>query len=545
MRLRNTAAAAVAWLERARPAPLLAVLVLAQFGVVAWLALGTPHNGWVWYSGGDATEYWTDQWAIAHGLIPQAVVGWGVPIIFGWVPLVAGPSLLNGLPVAVLFNIVVLVPLAVVLIWALADRLYGRLYAWAAASFWVAGPLLAIWAFSSSFRPSFEQNLLAPHWAGLTDMADLPSLVAVLATAWATVRAVQNGRFGSAVGAGVLGGIILGLKPANGFFLPALVVLLVATRRPRIALGWAAGVVPALVTLAIWKGRGLGALPILSSYAPTHEASGPALALSTNRYVGLNWHHLSVEWHELGKVFWDLRFLQFLLVAGILGALRRNVASGLFLGLWFAAYAVVKGMSAQADISTTSYFRLTLPGLAVLALLIPAIGFLWPGMGPQRIVLQAESWSIRPRSAAALAAIVATLVPLAVVLLEHPATTFRFGRLLPAHTDAPISRALTPTITTDGATVRVSWQPTSRPGGTKIAYAVFRTTGGDGCSLPPAGSRQCLITSPVLASTTQTTFIDKPGHGRFWYRIAAVADYRDSPGSTDLMLLGPAVSVRA
>ncbi len=545
MRLHRAAAAAGAgWLARTRPAPLLAALILAQLGVSAWLALGTPHNGFVWYSGGDATEYWTSQWALAHGLIPQSVVGWAVPIIFAWVPLLAGPSLLNGLPVIELLNVLVLAPLALVLVWALADRLYGRLYAWAVAAFWVAGPLLAIWAFAARFRPSFEQYLLAPHWAGLTDMADLPSLVAVLATAWATVRAVQDGRLGSALGAGVLGGIMLGVKPANGYFLPAIVVLLLAWRRPRVALGWTAGVVPSLVTLAIWKSRGLGTLPILSSYVPRHEASAPTLALSTSRYFTLDWHHLAVEWHELRDVFWDVRLLQFLIIAGILGALRRNARSGLFLGAWFVAYAVVKGMSNQADISTTSYFRLTLPGLAALALLVPAIGFLWPGTRRLRTVVQAESWSIRWRSPATVAAVLACLIPLAVVLLEHPASTIRFGRLIPAHTDAPISRALTPRVTTDGSVVRVTWHATARPGSTRVAYAVFRTRGSDGCTLPPSGSRQCIITAPVLTSTTQTTVTDRPGPGRFWYRVAAVADYKAVPTSTDLMLLGPAVSVR-
>ena len=207
MRLRNAIGAGASWLRTVRPAPLLAILIAIQFGVVAWLALATPHNGWVWYSGGDATEYWSAQWTIAHGLIPQALIGWGLPIIWAWAPLAAGTSLLSGLPLILLVNTLVLGPLALVLVWALADQLYGRLYAWATALFWVLWPVLAIWAFSSDYRPKFEQYVLAPHWAGLTDMADFPSLVAVLATAWASVRAVRNGRLGSALGAGVLGGI--------------------------------------------------------------------------------------------------------------------------------------------------------------------------------------------------------------------------------------------------------------------------------------------------------------------------------------------------
>lgn len=544
MPARSAARAAAQWLATVRPAPVLAALIAVQLGVVAWLAFSTPHNGWVWYSGGDATEYWTSQWAVAHGLIPKAFVGWGLPIAYAWIPLLAGPSLLNGLPVVLLVHTLILGPLAVVLVWALADRLYGRLYAWAVGLLWVVAPVLAVWSFAPRYRADFEQYFLAPHWAGLTDMADFPSLVVVLATAWATVRAVQNGRFGSALGAGVLGGILIGIKPANGFFLPAVLVLLAAWRRPRVGLGWAAGVAPALITLAIWKARGLGALPILSSYVPMREASGLAFGVSTSRYFSLDWHHLSVEWAELGEVFRDLRFLQFLIVAGIAGALRRSLRTGLFLSVWFLAFCIVKGMSNQADVSTTSYFRLTLPGLAAFALLVPAIGFLWPGTRPFRAVTSPETWSLRLRSPAAVGIALAALLPPAVVLLAHPASTNRYARLSPANTEAPISQALAPRVTTAGGTVRISWKPEDAAGRTKVSYIVIRTTGDDGCGPPAGGSRECLITAPVLVSTPKTAATDRPGHGRFWYRVGAVADYQAIPTSTDLMLLGPAVSVR-
>jgi hypothetical protein len=44
-------------------------------------------------------------------------------------------------------------------------------------------------------------------------------------------------------------------------------------------------------------------------------------------------------------------------------------------------------------------------------------------------------------------------------------------------------------------------------------------------------------------STDNPTLTDHPGRGRFWYRIAAVADYAANPASNDLMLIGPAVNV--
>ena len=59
-----------------------------QLAIAAWFAFETPHNGFVWYSGGDATEYWTSQWAVAHLRLTQTFVGWGLPVFYAWVPLV-------------------------------------------------------------------------------------------------------------------------------------------------------------------------------------------------------------------------------------------------------------------------------------------------------------------------------------------------------------------------------------------------------------------------------------------------------------------------
>jgi hypothetical protein len=377
-------------------------------------------------------------------------------------------------------------------------------------------------------------------------MGDFPSLVAILAAAWAATRAVQNGRFGSALGAGVLGGLALGIKPSNGYFLPAVAVLMIAWRRPRAALGWAAGASPALLTLLIWKARGLGTIPILSSYAPRREASSPVLGLSTDRYVPLDWHHLRFEWLQLREVFWDLRFLQFLLLAAALGALRRNPRAGLFLLAWFAGYCVLKGMTPRADISTTSYFRLTLPGLAALVLLVPAIGFLWPGTRRAQASTSDESWTVAPRSPLALAAAAVAVVPLGVSLIFplSPGSPARTARYELAGTEAPISSSLKARIATSGAVVRVSWRPAPTSGGAKIFYAVIRTAGGDNCTVPPSGAGQCLLGAPILRWTPKVSMTDRPGHGRFWYRIAAVADNRASPESSDFMLVGPAVSVR-
>src|SRR4051794_3558621 len=545
MRARSAVVRAAAWSRSARPTPLLAVLVAAQFAVVAWLAFDTPHNGWIWYSGGDATEYWASQWSVAHGMIPPAFIGWGLPIFYAWIPLVAGVSLLQGLPFVVLLHVLVLGPLLLVLVWALADLLYGRVYAWCVAVLWVLAPVLAVWALAPRYSPRFEESVLAPHWAGLTDMADFPSLVLVVATAWATMRAIRNGRFGSAVGAGVLGGVMLGLKPSNGYFVLAVAVAMVVWKRRAVALGWAAGVAPGVLTLVIWKARGLGRIPILDAYAPHREAAGhPLLGVSTSRYVPLDWHHFTVEWSELREVFWDLRLLQFLLIASVLGALRRNPRAGAFLLTWFVAYCVLKGMSSQADISTTSYFRLTLPGLGALVFLLPAIGFLWPGTRRAVDEVAPESRALEMRSPLVVAAALAVLVPLAVVLLERPAPAqpLRLARYLPTGTEAPISTALRARLQHHGGRVRVSWSPVASSRSTHVFYGVIRSRGGDGCTKAVEGAGGCWLSTPITLWSFDESLTDRPGRGRFFYRVVAVADNRTNTQSLDLMLVGPPVS---
>src|SRR5581483_1367742 len=114
-----------------------------------------------------------------------------------------------------------------------------------------------------------------PHWFGFTNMADLPSVVAVLASAWLLLRAVDLRSPTDAALSGLAWGLALALKPSNGFFLIPVLVLVLATRQWRQAVAFGAAVVPALVALTLWKVRGLGTLPLTSSsYEHARIASG-------------------------------------------------------------------------------------------------------------------------------------------------------------------------------------------------------------------------------------------------------------------------------
>ena len=203
-----------------RPVPLLLTLAAVELATIAWLAFDTPHNGWVWHSGGDATEYWTAQWAVAHGFVPQAVSRWGLPVFYGWVPLVTGTTLLTGLPVIVPLQALVLVPLVLVLVWARRrPALRPCVRGGCGRDLGVRRRSSMMLAVADRYRGAFEQNFLAPHWAGLTNMADLPSVARCSRRcgrrcAPSTPDAIRP----SGCSRARLAGVAIGLKPANAFF---------------------------------------------------------------------------------------------------------------------------------------------------------------------------------------------------------------------------------------------------------------------------------------------------------------------------------------
>lgn len=523
--------------------PVLAVLVTLQLAQAAWFAFNTPHNGAIWYSGGDATEYWTEQWAVGHHFLPQTLVGWGLPVYYAWVPLVAGPTLLAGIKIIVAFQAIVLVPLALVLFWLVADRLFGRIYAWFAAALWVAGPLLLLHGFVHHYRPTFEQNFLAPHWFGLTNMGDFPSLVAVLACMWLTLRAFDTASPTDAALGGLLAGLAIGLKPANGYLLPAIVVLLVASWRPRLAATWVAGLVPAMLTLLVWKVRGLGYLP-LTHHAAVHVAAGAftPIVAAKPKYLVFDPRHFNNELAELREVFWSLRFLEFLVVAGAFGVIRKNAVRGLFVVVWFAEYGLIKGSTHQADISSTTWFRLTEPGLPAFILLTTGVAFCLPGIG--RRVTQPVHAAVGAfnRRRVAIAGVLLGLIPLIVVGTASPASSQRMVRDNRSVNEAPLSASLTPTATTSGGQVVLSW--TSQPShGVLPSYRVYSSTAGDGCDKPSSGANECYLDMEPVQDLRGTTLRLPAPRQATWYRVAFLADYRRSFVGGDLMLLSPSVRV--
>jgi hypothetical protein len=542
-------------LEVVRPVALLAPLCLIQIAIGAWFAWKTPHNGWVWYSGGDASEYWTPEWSLAHGFLPRAVVGDVVPVLFSWVPLVAGPSFLTGAPVIVILQLALLVPAALVCFWGVADRLFGRVYAWAAAALWVLAPLLLLLGFHRNYHAPFEQYFLVPHWYGLTNMGDLPSLVAVLAAAWAVLAALERRSLALAALAGTLGGLALGVKPANAFFVLAAAILVALQRRWRVGVAWALGFVLPLLALAVWKERGLGSLPLdsnalggSSTLALGLPGSGAAPPLAAV-HLGVSAGRLHTQFGDLREVFFSVLLLAWFAVAGAVGALRRSWAHGVFLAVWFVGFVVVKtGASSTAQVPSASFFRIAEPGLPAYLLLALATVFLLPRAG--------RAWRDRPAAVAdrpiarrdlrwlAPVVAVAGVIPLAVVALVPTASAMRTVRDETLVQEAPFSNDfhLTATRRRDGS-IHLAWR--SPPAGSTSPWFVVLRSPTDACWRPPGGSNECVfnLPVPVLATTQATSLVDRPGPAGWWYWVEQVADFKRTTQGGDLMLVSPGVRV--
>jgi hypothetical protein len=530
-------------LGRIGTVPLLAAACVLQLVIAALIAVTSTHNHFVWYSGGDSTEYWTTSWSLVHGFIPQALIGYGLPLAYIWLPPLSGVTLLSGLPVIVVLQWLGLVVLALLLVFAIGDLLFGRAYAWLAVVLWIAAPLLLLWGFSASYASQFRDLFLAPHWYGLTLMADLPSLVAVLATTWAGVRLSDGRRIEDGVLTGLFLGAAIAIKPSNGFFIPAIAVLVIATRNWRAIAATVLGSVPALVTLALWKEKGRGFLPITSSTAPVHEAAGTAPVLAVGgSYLHLDTAHLGLILHDLSEVFWSVRLLEFLFLAGLLGALRRSWVKGAFLGLWFVTFVLLKGSSTLTSVTALSFYRYVEPGLPAFVFLVAAIVFLVPRRG----VPFADSGKSKPvrggwRTVGA-AAFVLGFVPLIVIAVLPASSSARYVRDGALANDAPLSDTLAVTATVSGTKVLLDWQPVNMSS-THAYYVVFRSGNPNTCAYPLQGAKECDLEMAPIGYTRSTSYVDRPGPGRHWYRIGLEANFRDDLDGSDLMLVGPVTAV--
>jgi hypothetical protein len=143
---------AVRRLERVRPLYVISVFVVVEWLVTLGLALKIRHNSWLFYQGGDQTFYYTTSSLLLHRHLIPTSVGYGWSMLLLPLALVDGPNLLNALPAIILINVLVLMPIAMIATYGIAERIAGRLFGYWTLFLWIAIPLIGIKYVDTGFK---------------------------------------------------------------------------------------------------------------------------------------------------------------------------------------------------------------------------------------------------------------------------------------------------------------------------------------------------------------------------------------------------------
>ncbi|HUP33159.1 MAG TPA: hypothetical protein VM184_09025 [Gaiellaceae bacterium] len=537
---------------------LLGALALVQWLVVGGIALAAEHNGWMWFQGGDETHYYTTSWLLGQGLLPQTPIGYGWSLLTTPVSMLAGANVLDALPAIVVGQYLLLLPVGLVAVWAIGESCGGRPLAISAAALWATLPALSIPLFVERYHPIYVDAVL-PQLLGLANLADFPSTIALLVAAALLLKGIDHRSDELVLLSALATGFAVGIKPANLVFLAAPLVLLALARRPVQLLVFGAGLVPALATLALWKERGLGEIPVLARPESILAGGGTLVAavggVSLDRYVDLDWGHLWLNLRQLQEVFWGMRVLEWFALAGVFAVGRRSIPKAAFLATWLGSYVVVKGSAGAATVQDGTFFRFVQPGLPAYVLLAAACVLLLPPVW--RLVADPPdpAWPRRRLLAAAGAGIVLlAALPLVVVAVVSPVQEPRTGTYLRDNVFVPVNAFLV-RATRDEGSVRLAWD-SQAPGSTRGFYRILRSEPGEGfytalldvrdgleCShgeLPVS----CRIYSDIIATTRATTYTDRPPPGRWTYRIALSANAADDVERGDVVLVSDGAVVR-
>jgi hypothetical protein len=527
------------------PAYVLGGLLVVQWLAVLAFALTVRHNGWLYYSGGDQLWTYTSAYLLAHGSLPPAFVGYGWSILLLPLAPFAGPNLVSALPGIVLFNTLVLLPVALLCIYGIGARIAGRLFGYWSAAVWIALPYFGILFVEPGYHQKYTE-LTLPHVLGLTAMSDFPTMVGLIVSAYFFLRALQTGSRITMGASGLAAGYAIAVKPSSAIFLFAPAVLLLA-KRWWTALPFAIGIAPVLLTLALWKYRGLGQLGT-SGPEPIRLAGGIGDLLRRVHNPDTNsWSHFVTNLSALREHFWVARVLEYLPIAGAIALLARSRSAFLLIATWFFAFIAIKGSYHEAQVDNASFFRILLPAFPAFVLLTASIVLLVPRVRARPAPRTFDLRGRRLTVTATTAVIVFAVLPLAVVvalpdLHDSGTRAIRVGQ-----SEIPVSGRIGVHATAQGDTVQLAWQ--AQPSAAAdVFYRVFRsnaTDGGLGCAGRTGDAPDdCRLFMESRAAIKTTSFVDDPGRGTWTYRIGVSANWLNDLQLGDDYVISPPVTVR-
>ena len=550
-------------LARYEPWVVLGPLVLVQWLALAAFVVTVRHNGWLFYQGGDQTFFYTSSWIVGHGHVPDTAIGWGWSYILVPVTWIFGSSFLSALPAVVLIQTLILLPLGLIAVYGIAARIGGRLLGYLSAGLWVAMPYAVIPLWDHRYHEKYVEQFL-PQALGLTGLGDFPSMVIVLWSAYFVVRSLDTRALPDAAAAGLLAGFAIGVKPANALFLGGVALAFLAAWRWRAIVAFGAGLALPVLALTLWKARGLGTIPLFG-VTELRLAAGyaPAVVAASNgglsKYLHFDWAELQRNLAGIREFFWSVRVLQWIVIAGFLGVLRRSLPKALLLGGWFAAFLLFKGGSSAANIEEGTFFRLFMPGFPPMLIMLASITLLVPTYGPKLAdafgVLRTPQLTWRT-PALVTGAVVLGLIPTLLFLVLPALNNHSAAKYFEENVYVPVtyqSLGLTATPTARGVVLR--WH--SPPAHAKIFYRILRQqalgyydyrlpprVAGVRCLPPAGGAADCSLEMDTLGVTRGHSFVDAPGpgKGRWAYRIGVMGNWLNDVNGGDVMVVSaPAI----
>jgi hypothetical protein len=338
-------------------------------------------------------------------------------------------------------------------------------------------------------------------------------------------------------------------KASNLIFIVVPVLLFLAGRRWRELVYFALAVVPALAALTLWKYRGYGYLPAFSSAAPpTRAALGTGSILTPlDRYGSIDWTTLHNNMLALGKFFFSLRVLEFLPFAGALAVARRTPATALALSAWFWLFFIIKGSDPVASMDSGAFWRLLLPAVPPLLIMVAALPVLVPTVGP-RIAARFPATAPRPlgRRVLIAAAMLVAALPLGAAAALRPATNGN-SVIQVEHLAVPVDSNLNLRAAVTPQGVRLRWNA-AHGGSVRVFYKLLRHRGklDTFCPSDQGGASRCSYWGGPASATRATTITDRPPRSGAWtYRLAVGANWRDDPRMGDIFLVSKPVVVHA
>ena len=516
-------------------------LVVVQWAATLAFALTVRHNGWLYYQGGDQLWHWTTAWLLSHGELPFTTIGFAWPAVLLPIAAAAGAQFLDGLPAIVLLNVLVLLPAAVVALYALGARLGGRAVGLGAAVVWVAAPWVTIPLFDQDYHEKWVEQFL-PQATGLTAMPDLPVTLALLLGGLLTARALDDDSAWAGAAAGMAVGLAVAVKPSVAIALPAFGVALAVAGRWRALLGALGALALPLLTLVVWKARGVGYLPAFAS-GETHLAAGGVFA-PAEKYVDWSFAQLQHIERDLRGEFFSVRLVEVLSLGGIVALARRTVPGAVLVGGWFLLIVVFRAGSPLSSIDNGSFFRYSMPAFPALCILVASLLLVVPTLGRR---LAAAPRAPRPSRRTSIVVVAVLAAAFALMLgvtasatpVSSPVTV-RWGPTQPL---IPVTADFRPTVGASGRRIVLRWQPVGSDRATSF-YRIFRGRGDAMDCSDEGGALYCTLTMHAVGETREPRFAEVPPEtGRWVYRVSVASNWLDDPTQGDPTTISRPVTV--